>query len=54
MVHLYSMTKDQAAIRDLFKVGRDISATCRSLPPIFPDQVARSWASPSYHLDLSR
>src|SRR6266404_3694131 len=40
MCNLYSMTKNQAAIRDLFKVGRDTAGNLPPLPAIFPDQMA--------------
>ena len=40
MSNLYSITKKQAAIRDLFKVVRDTTGNLPPLPAIFPDQVA--------------
>jgi len=40
MCNLYSMTKNQAAIRDLFKVGRDTAGNLPPLPAIFPDYMA--------------
>jgi putative SOS response-associated peptidase YedK len=40
MCNLYSMTTNQKAIRDLFKVGRDTSGNLPPLPAIFPDQMA--------------
>jgi putative SOS response-associated peptidase YedK len=40
MCNLYSITKNQAAIRDLFKVARDTTGNLPPLPAIFPDQVA--------------
>ena len=40
MCDLYSITRNYAAIRDLFKVGRDTTGNLPSLPAIFPDQVA--------------
>src|ERR1700676_4941248 len=40
MCNLYSMTTNQAAIRDLFKVGRDTTGNLPPLPAIFPDQMA--------------
>jgi len=40
MYNLYSVTKNQAAIRDLFKVGRDTAGNLPPLPAIFPDQMA--------------
>jgi putative SOS response-associated peptidase YedK len=40
MCNLYSMTTNQKAIRDLFKVGRDTSGNLPPMPAIFPDQMA--------------
>src|SRR5260221_14496923 len=40
MCSLYSITKNQAAIRDLFKVARDTTGNLPPLPAIFPDQMA--------------
>jgi putative SOS response-associated peptidase YedK len=40
MCNLYSMTTNQKAIRDLFKVGRDVSGNLPSMPGIFPDYPA--------------
>jgi putative SOS response-associated peptidase YedK len=40
MCNLYSITRNQAAIRDLFKVARDTTGNLPPLPAIFPDQVA--------------
>ena len=40
MCNLYSMTKNQAAIRSLFKVGKDYIGNLPSLPAIFPDNPA--------------
>jgi putative SOS response-associated peptidase YedK len=40
MCNLYSMTTNQKAIRDLFKVARDTTGNLPPLPAIFPDQVA--------------
>src|SRR3954447_14697486 len=40
MCNLYSMTTNQKAIRDLFKVSRDTTGNLPRLPAIFPDQVA--------------
>jgi len=40
MCNLYSITKNQAAIRDLFKVARDTTGNLPPLPAIFPDQMA--------------
>jgi hypothetical protein len=40
MCNLYSITRNQAAIRNLFKVGRDTSGNPHPLPAIFPDQMA--------------
>jgi hypothetical protein len=38
MCNLYSVTKNQAAIRDLFKVGRDTAGNLPPLPAIFPGE----------------
>jgi putative SOS response-associated peptidase YedK len=40
MCNLYSMTKNQAAIRDLFKVDRDSTGNLPSMPGVFPDYPA--------------
>jgi putative SOS response-associated peptidase YedK len=40
MCNLYSMTKNQAAIRNLFKVDRDITGNLPPMPGIFPDKMA--------------
>jgi putative SOS response-associated peptidase YedK len=40
MCNLYSMTKNQAAIRNLFKVDRDSTGNLPSMPGIFPDKLA--------------
>jgi putative SOS response-associated peptidase YedK len=40
MCNLYSITKNQAAIRDLFKVTKDSAGNLPPLPAIFPDGVA--------------
>jgi putative SOS response-associated peptidase YedK len=40
MCNLYSMTTNQKAIRDLFKVRRDTPGNLPPLPAIFPDQMA--------------
>jgi putative SOS response-associated peptidase YedK len=40
MCNLYSITKNQAAIRDLFKVARDTTGNLPPLPAIFPDLMA--------------
>src|SRR4051812_16135589 len=40
MCNLYSMTTNQKAIRDLFKVTRDSTGNLPRLPAIFPDQMA--------------
>jgi putative SOS response-associated peptidase YedK len=40
MCNLYSMTKGQAAIRNLFKVDRDSAGNLPSMPGIFPDYPA--------------
>jgi putative SOS response-associated peptidase YedK len=41
MCNLYSMTTNQKAIRDLFKVGRDTTGNLPPLPAVFPD-----WPAP--------
>jgi len=40
MCNLYSVTKGQQAIRDLFAVERDLAGNLPPLPAIFPDQTA--------------
>lgn len=40
MCNLYSITKGQQAIRDLYRVTRDDAGNLPSLPAIFPDQIA--------------
>jgi len=40
MCNLYSLTKGQAAIRDLFAVAHDRTGNLSSYPGIFPDQTA--------------
>ncbi|MDR6660820.1 putative SOS response-associated peptidase YedK [Tardiphaga robiniae] len=40
MCNLYSMTKNQAAIRNLFKVDHDITGNLPPMPGIFPDKMA--------------
>jgi putative SOS response-associated peptidase YedK len=40
MCNLYSLTKGQAAIRQLFRVSRDQTGNLPSLPAIFPDGMA--------------
>jgi putative SOS response-associated peptidase YedK len=40
MCNLYSVTKGQSAIRDLFRVSRDRTGNLPPLPAIFPDQMA--------------
>jgi putative SOS response-associated peptidase YedK len=40
MCNLYSMTTNQKAIRDLFKVTRDNAGNLPPLPGIFPDYPA--------------
>jgi len=40
MCNLYSITKGQAGIRALFRVGRDITGNLPPLPAIFPDMLA--------------
>jgi hypothetical protein len=37
---LYSITTNQAAIRNLFKVTRDVSGNLPSMPGVFPDYPA--------------
>jgi hypothetical protein len=39
MCNLYSMTKNQDAIRNLFKVNRDTTGSMPTLPGIFPDML---------------
>jgi hypothetical protein len=43
MCNLYSLTKGQSAIRDLFAVKHDRSGNLPLFPGIFPDQMARSY-----------
>ena len=45
MCNLYSVTKGQSAIRDLFRASRDRVGNLPLLPAIFPDQMARSSGS---------
>ena len=40
MCNLYSLTKGQAAIRDLFRARHDRAGNLPLLPGIFPDQTA--------------
>lgn len=40
MCNLYSMTKNQAAIRSLFPIQRDLTGNLPSMPGIFPDYPA--------------
>ena len=40
MCNLYSVTKGQSAIRDLFSVKHDRAGNLPPLPAIFPDQLA--------------
>jgi putative SOS response-associated peptidase YedK len=40
MCNLYSMTKNQDAIRNLFRVDRDLTGNLPSMPSIFPDYPA--------------
>jgi putative SOS response-associated peptidase YedK len=40
MCNLYSITRNQTAIRDLFKVTKDSAGNLPPLPAIFPDQMA--------------
>jgi putative SOS response-associated peptidase YedK len=40
MCNLYSLTKGQAAIRQLFKAARDLSGNLPPLPAIYPDGMA--------------
>jgi putative SOS response-associated peptidase YedK len=40
MCNLYSLTKGQAAIRDLFRARQDRTGNLPLFPGIFPDQIA--------------
>ena len=40
MCNLYSVTKGQSGIRDLFSVKHDRAGNMPPLPAIFPDQMA--------------
>jgi putative SOS response-associated peptidase YedK len=40
MCNLYSLTKGQAAIRDLFRARHDRTGNLPLFPAIFPDQLA--------------
>jgi putative SOS response-associated peptidase YedK len=42
MCNLYSVTKGQSAIRDLFAVRHDHTGNLPPMPAIFPDQMAPS------------
>jgi hypothetical protein len=41
MCNLYSETKGQAAIRDLFRTTHDRTGNLPAFPGIFPDQLRR-------------
>ena len=41
MCNLYSITKNQDAIRRLFDVTRDLTGNLPSLPGIFPETIRR-------------
>mgnify|MGYP003144528854 FL=1 len=41
MCNLYSLTKGQQAIREIFRVVHDRTGNLPSLPGIFPDGMAR-------------
>lgn len=45
MCNLYSMTRNQDAIRRLFKVGRDQTGILAGMSGIFPDNPARQWCA---------
>lgn len=40
MCNLYSITKGQDAIRQLFRVGRDLAGNMPALPAVFPNRIA--------------
>ena len=40
MCNLYSITRNQEAIRRLFRVGRDLTGNLPALPGVFPDTMA--------------
>jgi hypothetical protein len=42
MCNLYSITRNQEAMRRAFRVMRDRTGNLPSLPPIFSDAMARS------------
>jgi hypothetical protein len=44
MCNLYSITKNQAAIRDLFRVTRDTAGNLPPMPGVFPDYPGASRA----------
>jgi putative SOS response-associated peptidase YedK len=57
MCNLYSVTKGQSAIRDLFSVKHDLAGNLAPLPAIFPDQMApivRSGADGERELVMAR
>jgi putative SOS response-associated peptidase YedK len=57
MCNLYSLTKGQAAIRDLFAAKYDRAGNLPLFPAIFPDQLApivRVGADGERELDLAR
>ena len=57
MCNLYSVTKGQQAIRELFRVGRDSTGNLPSLPGIFPDflaPVVRTARDGERHLQMMR
>jgi hypothetical protein len=43
MCNLYSMTRNQEAIRPLFRVCHDLAGNLPPLPAIFPDMMAVSY-----------
>jgi len=47
MCNLYSLTKGQAAIRDLARAMRDTTGNLPLLPSIFPDQLASVVRNPA-------
>jgi hypothetical protein len=47
MCDLYSITKNQAAIRDLFMVTRDSAGNLPPLPAVFPDCLLPWCATPT-------
>lgn len=40
MCNLYSLTKGQAAIRQFFRVGRDLTGNLPPMPAVYPDMLA--------------